>query len=375
VSRIVIVQRQVSQVDEPVYARINKLDPQSCSVIYWNDYGYARRNIDPELGIVPDLADNFEMEYPRFWIDSRKRGLSAVIHLMRELAPRAVVVSDIPIKDRLQLALALKTSRIKLVFRTDKNHLSERVNTGWRLAAERRVAYSAYDVLAPTSPLTTAYYAWPKNKRCLHFPYTTNEQKFSASPEERLRHRGAIRDRLGIAEDDYVFVSAAKFVDRENPWALIRSFEKVIRARTRAVLIAIGDGPQLAEIKAYVAKSGIQRVVFPGFIPFSQLQYYFFAADTLLHFAVIEPWGSSPQDALFAGLALITTDRVGAAQVLLEGSLRRFLIRPNDDATATERMIELCDSPDVKGLFSAARAKSQAYTAFACAQRWVAASL
>ncbi len=373
--RLVFVQRQVSQLDEPVYAKIHQLDPLACAVVYWNDYGYRRRNIDPELGIIPDLSDSFEANYQKFWIDSREHRLDAVVSLLRSLAPRIVVVSDLPLRDRLYLARKMRACGSRIAFRTDKNCLSERAYTGSALAAERRVARFTYDILAPASPLTRAYYAWPKDKPCLPFPYTTNEDKFTCSSEERLRHRREIRERLGIGENVHLFLSATKFMERENPWSLIRSFEKVAAARADAFLVALGDGPQLAGIKAHVAAHRPHRIVFPGFVPFSRLQDYFFAADSFLHFAGVEPWGVSPQDALFAGLGLVTSDRVGAAQVFLQGELRRFLIRFDDDEAAAERMIELCDERDVAGLFAPARAKTQEYTAMACAHRWVTASL
>jgi glycosyltransferase involved in cell wall biosynthesis len=225
-------------------------------------------------------------------------------------------------------------------------------------------------MLAPTSPLTSAYYDWPPSENSVPFPYSTNADKFAPASAQRLRHRRDVRERLGIDPSAHVFLSAAKFVARENPWALIRSFEAVAARRPHSCLIALGDGPQLPDIRNYCSSRSLDRVIFPGFVPFRELQNYFFAADTFLHFAEREPWGVSPQDALIAGLALVTSDRVGAGLVFLEGELARFVVPLKDEATAVERMIELCDHPAGAALFAAARAKAEDYTVVSCARRW-----
>lgn len=374
-ARLAIIQRQLSQVDEPVYAKMHALDGDALAVVYWNDYGLVRRSNDPEIGLVPDLKDEFAGDYPRCWLDSRCHALGHVIAELERHQPRLVLVSDLPQRDRLRLSVHLRTRGLRLAFRTDKNHLSETVSSGLRYALEKQVTRRAYDILAPASPLTTAYYAWPAGRPVVPFPYTTNEEKFAPAAAERERRREATRRRLGVAPDAFTFLSVAKFAARENPFAVVKAFEEVVVERPRARLVAVGDGPMLAEVKAYCAgKPALRDVVFPGFVPFRQLQDYMFAADTFLHLAGIEPWGLSPQDALVAGLPIITSDRVGAGEVLLTGDLRRFMVAPSDTAATAERMLELSRGGGAADVFAPASAAAQDYTSMICARRWVDAS-
>lgn len=370
-ARIVFLQRQVSQLDEPVYGRMAEQDPASCAVVYWNDYGFTRKGMDPELGVVPDLTDAGALAYPRLWIDSRVEGRAAVEGALLALEPRVVVLSDIPTLDRLRLALALRTRGIEVVFRVDKNHLSERPRNGVKLMAERRIVRHAFDALAPTSPLTNAYYAWPSDRRSIPFPYTTNERKFAPGPAVRGTKRRAVRARLRIGAGSHVFLAAAKFIARESPWELVESFARVADTHADAHLIALGDGPLLAEIRRHCRAQGLDRITFPGFVPFRELEDYFFAADTFLHLVAVEPWGVSPQDALIAGLGLVTSERVGSAQVFLDGELRRFLVPFGNCGAAAERMRELADRRDGADLFAAARARTRDYTVDACARSWI----
>lgn len=371
--RLVVVQRQVSQVDEPVYARLHELEPGSISVIYWNDYGLSRLHADPETGTVPNFSGASETDYPTTWLDSRVTTVRDVIAKAVSLSPKIVIVSDIANRDRLLLSAAVRAKGSQVAFRTDKNHLSETANSGLRLSAERHLARIAFNILAPVTPQTLDYYEWPRRRPRIPFPYTTSEKKFGMNGEQRLERRRAVRTRFGIADSAPVFLSAAKFVDRENPWGLVRSFERVAAQRPEAKLIALGDGPLLPEIRRYCEEKGLPGVLFPGFVPFRGLEDYFYAADVFLHFAEIEPWGISPQDALIAGLSVITSDRVGTGDAFLTGALARFCVPPHDEERAADRMLELISRSVAGDQFACARQAALAHGVEACARRWLAA--
>src|SRR5262249_23034679 len=157
-------------------------------------------------------------DYPKSWFDSRKAGRAVIRSAILALAPRVAVLSDLPQLDRLWLALALRRRGIKVAFRADKNHLSDRPRRRLELMAQRRLVRYAFDLLAPTSPLTNAYYGWPSDRSSIAFPYSTNERKFAPGAEERAARRKAMRERLGIAAGSHVFLSAVKFSARESPW-------------------------------------------------------------------------------------------------------------------------------------------------------------
>lgn len=368
-SKIVVLQRQVSQLDEEVYARLHAHEPGCCEVIYWNDYGLSRTRPDPELGIVPDLAEASLPVYPRVWLDSRASGLAAVRDAILARRPRVVIVSDIGQAQRLLLSRVLRLAGIRVALRSDKNALSETARSDGVLALERATVRHGYDILAPVSPLTSDYYGWPQGRACVLFPYTTNDRKFVVAHELRAARRAEVRASLGIGPEDHVFLSATKFVARERPGDLVDSFIEVARLDPRVHLVALGDGPLHAEIRKMCAERGITRAHFPGFIPFRRLQDYFFAADTFLHLAAFGPWEVSPQDALAAGLQLMTSDKVGSGRVFLSGPLSRFLVPLGDRSAAVERMLELAQSRDGGVQFDPARREVRQYTVEACAER------
>ncbi|MGJ0507152.1 MAG: glycosyltransferase [Methylocystis sp.] len=368
-SSLVVLQRQVSQLDEQVYARLHTLDPGCCEVIYWNDYGLSRMMPDPELGVVPDLNEEEAPVYPCRWMDSRREGLEAVRAALIALRPRLVILSDIPQGQRLWLSLMLRKRGIEVALRSDKNTISATARSGLALSFEQQVVRFGYGVMAPVSPLTANYYGWAESRKSVLFPYTTNERKFRKDRATREARRRAIRRQLGIPLEDHVFLSATKFVDRERPSDLVDCFAAVTGGNPNTHLIALGAGPLLEPLKARCAGQQLTHIHFLGFIPFRQLQDYFFAADTFLHLAAVGPWEVSPQDALIAGLSLITSDTVGSGRVFLTDRLARFLVPHGNNAAAIARMTELSARPDAGRQFEPAAQSASAYTVEASAGR------
>lgn len=367
----VFLQRNVSQLDEPVYQRLHELDPHKFQVFYWNSYGFERALVDPETGLIPDFKLSRPFDYKKTWVDTGRHGVFSVFRKIYQSKPSLVVMSDIPRFERAILSILLRAVGCKTALRSDKNSISakgRRKNAG---VFERMFNLLVFNFLVPVSELTREYYSWPTNRVCVYFPYPTNEDIFSLGHSQQAEIRSQMRKKLGVGTDDYVFVSATKFVDRENPWSVIKGFERVYAKNPNTWLIALGDGELLQDIKNYCLDKKISHVLFPGFVPFRELPSYLFAADTFLHFPISEPWGASPQDALIAGLNLIASKDVGSAQVLLSGELDHFLIEATNITEAFERMDELCNGNQGPARFAPAHQNALEYTVSACAERWI----
>ena len=306
------------------------------------------------------------------WMDSRTTGVSHLISAILALKPVLVVLADIDMLSRTIIAMRLRVSGVRVALRSDKNHLSGTANSGAKFWLERTVVRESYDVLAPVSRLTSEYYEWPDDKACIEFPYSTDETKFSPPESVVLAARKRIRELWGIPEGSFVFLSAAKFVDRENQWGVVRSFERTAMSLGSQIhLIALGDGPQLHEVKRYCSDKGLGNVSFPGFVAFSVLQDYFFSCDTFVHLAETGPWEVSPQDALVAGRPIVVSDKVGSGKVFLRGQCQRFAVPFGDECSASLCMEELVRHPSPARLFDDACLAAGEYTVGAVAKRWV----
>jgi glycosyltransferase involved in cell wall biosynthesis len=262
--------------------------------------------------------------------------------------PKIVVAVDLDLKTRLALSLYGKYKKFSLAVRSDKNEISSTVRRGLSWFCERTVYRTLFDALLGVSDLTFAYYSWNnENTRCL-FPYATDERKFKRTDHER----GRMRESLGLSDANYVFLAAVKFHPRENPLGLIEAFCEVAADNPTARLIVLGSGPEHSLAKEMVPTKLRHQVLLPGYIPFSELQAYFFAADAFVHLAECEPWGVSVQDALYCQLPVIATDKVGAAINFMQGRAKQFIVRHSDDRSAAELMRRLIQEPSLSEIFS-----------------------
>jgi glycosyltransferase involved in cell wall biosynthesis len=352
--KYLFLQCQASQLDAPFYGALARHLPGGCLVILFNDSGNQRKDVDPELGFTPVFPD-LDEGYPTEWVHSGTRGLIGLLKRISHHNPACVVLQDQTWRDKLILALVCRILRIRVAMRSDKNVISDGTRSGLALWVERFLIKRLFNVLCPVSEMTTTYYDWKDDRAVWMFPYCTNEKKFKP-PNDPTPTRRSIRFSFGIPEDAFVFLTVAKFVDRENPRGMIDSFERLVISHPNAWLLMVGAGPQFEEIQHYVNEKKIPNISFAGYVSYAVLEQYHFAADVFLHLAKCEPWGMSPQDALVSGMGLIVSNKVGSGIRHLGKELSRFVVPLNDIDGTVERMAELIRLGRPQELFQPARA-------------------
>jgi glycosyltransferase involved in cell wall biosynthesis len=98
-------------------------------------------------------------------------------------------------------------------------------------------------------------------------------------------------------------------------------------------------------------------VVFAGFRQIHELPDFYAAAGAFIHPALEEPWGLVVNEAMAAGLPVLSSRNVGAAEELVEEGVTGFLFDPQSAdaiALAMERMVSM-DSLSRRAMGDAAR--------------------
>jgi glycosyltransferase involved in cell wall biosynthesis len=367
---VLFVQSNPSQLDNPFYSLLSNATGR-IAVALLNSGASDRLAIDPELGLVPNFP-SASLESPTYLLPSeRESGVPATVHLVTRIRPKLVVVQDQTWRAKCQIALACRLRGVSVAMRSDKNEISSTARSGAGRALEGFAVRTIFDQLAPVSKLTANYYGWRDHRTCWWFPYPTLTEKFAptgATPAVRAR----IRRELGVAAGAVVFLLVAKFVPRENPSAAVRAFAQAGKSSGDSVLIMVGAGRMESELRELSRTLGVaERTRFVGYVPYASLQDYFWASDVLVHLPICEPWGASAQDALVARMALIASDKVGAALCHLTGSLRRYVVSPDDVDAAGRLMTELATDSDGKSRFAPAwTAVDRRFTAESLAIWW-----
>lgn len=349
---VLFVQTQPSQLDAPFYSLLARLLDKRLLVALLNDSFDERRDIDPELGFIPQFPTP-ERDYPIACLPRGAHGIRLLIELIHRTRPGIVVVQDQTWREKSRISSACRRAGIPVAMRSDKNPISRGARTGAGLALERFIVRRLFDAIAPVSRLTRDYYGWHDGESIWWFPYPSSSRKFQRTAAAGGL-RASVRERLGIPDTRTVFLSVLKFVDRENPMAVLRAFAHAKASSRDISLILVGAGPLEASMRQFIASRGISDVHLVGYVPFAQLHEYFFAADVFVHLARNEPWGVSAQDALVANMALVVSSGVGAGLCHLSGDLARYVVPVDDDRAAGESMLELVGSPSKRAHFAPA---------------------
>jgi glycosyltransferase involved in cell wall biosynthesis len=169
--------------------------------------------------------------------------------------------------------------------------------------------------------------------RIFRFANTPDVDAVRARADAARARRDEVRASLGIPQDAVVALFVARLIGAKDPATLLRA-QALLEARADAPWsVLVGGGPEERALRDLVAKSDLKRVVFAGSRQPSELPSLYAAADLFVLPSRHEPWGVVVNEAMAAGLPVVLSDRVGAAEdLLLDGANGRVF--PAGDAAA-----------------------------------------
>jgi len=168
------------------------------------------------------------------------------------------------------------------------------------------------------------------------FSYAVDVEEFRNRSNLSPAERTAFRERLGVPPAVQLVLSLTKFIDREAPWDLLRAFGCI--GREDLWLVLAGDGDARADLEWFVRERGLNRVRFPGYIPYPELPSLYGASDLFVHPVREELWGVSVQEALACGLPAVVSSHVGAGYDLIESGGNGFVYAVGDDTELAARI-------------------------------------
>lgn len=161
----------------------------------------------------------------------------------------------------------------------------------------------------------------------------------------RAQRRAEARAELGVAADAEVVLITAVLRPEKNHELLLRAFAEVARARERAQLWIMGNGPRREALEALSRELGLDgRVRFLGHR--SDARRVAAGADiaVLTSHPRVETLPLALLEAMDAGLPVVAT-RVGALAEMVEPGVSGELVEPGDAGSLTARLLELLSDP------------------------------
>jgi glycosyltransferase involved in cell wall biosynthesis len=151
--------------------------------------------------------------------------------------------------------------------------------------------------------------------RLYRVPYTPHYDAFATSDESRLQR---FRQQHGLCRERRYLLYTGRLVPVKRVDLVIDAFNQLADVRPEWDLLIVGDGPLAEELRERVPERLSPRVIWTGFLELEEVQLAYHAADVLVLASDREPWGVVVQEAMAAGLAIVSSDIVGAAHELVE---------------------------------------------------------
>lgn len=120
------------------------------------------------------------------------------------------------------------------------------------------------------------------------------------------------RSSWGVSRDDVVLLGVGKSIPRKRHQDIVEAVAALPRElKTRTVVVLAGGGESTESIKRCAQELDV-RLLPLGFVPVPRLLRSYVAADVLVHPSEADPHPLAIAEAVYAGLPVIVSDRVGS---------------------------------------------------------------
>lgn len=300
----------------------------------------ASRN-DPRRD-YPFYADEFRFEHrvlPGFELHRGLRWVVVNRGLRRELtrfAPDVLVVGGWAQPVFWQGILWARRHRIPLVLWVESTARDARSGAGPLEAAKRFAVRSAVGFLVPGRAAAEYVESFGVDPGRIEIAPNAVDLSIFADQVSKLRRSQRLELRRARALEGCVFVCVSRLSPEKGVDVLVRAFEGV-----PGTLVAIGDGPQEAELRA----SAPPNVRLIGRVERDELPEWYAAADAFVMPSRSETWGMAMNEAAAAGLPIVATEAPGAAYELLQEGVNGFRVPVEDENALREALTRVADDP------------------------------
>jgi glycosyltransferase involved in cell wall biosynthesis len=353
----------------PMYAYLNAAPDLEVKAFYLSDYslrGADDRAFGRKVTWDVDLLAGYEavfvagaerreeargffsMVAPGLWDAISKAPLDALV--VHGHTPAAMLVG-----------IAAAKARGLPVFMRGETHLGL-VRSGLKARLREPLMHAFYARLDGVLAIGTANHAFYRamgvpDPRIFSVPYTVDNARFIEASQLTGEARAERRRFLGVEDDRPIVLYAAKFQDRKRPGDLVRAAAELERKGVSFHLAMVGSGELEGELRALVAELDLASISFPGFVNQAGLPAVYGAADVFVLASENEPWGLGINEAMCAGLPIVTTREVGCAADLVQGGVNGAVIRAGDVAALTAALEPMLRDAALRGRMGAASAQ------------------
>lgn len=289
------------------------------------------------LGWGSELGD-----YPYQWLPPGRRGIAEVVRTARAHRDRVHIINGIWAEPAFAVAfVALSRSGSPFAVYTEAPEPSLRRGPARRLlrySLGRWVARRASGIFA-ISHFAEEYYRGLgfREETIYPFGYFRSHAVGSARPEPVG----------GDGMCEVLFVG--QLTHRKGVDLLIEALRPLVATVPGLRLSLIGDGPDRSGLRTLAEEAGLgDHVRFEGVLPHRRILERLETADLLVLPSRWDGWGLVVNEALAAGVPVISSDRCGASDLIREGA-NGYVFRGGDAADLRRKLSQFLGAGDRRG--------------------------
>lgn len=222
----------------------------------------------------------------------------------------------------------------------------------WKRLVKRVFLPVMFRRMAAFLPQSTAsaelygHYGAPR-ERVFLFPFAVDNDYFRVQTRRLRPLQSQLKRELGFAPDTVVILFVGHLVARKRPLDVLRAAER-LDADARVGVLFVGDGPLRGELEACAAQQKRVRVICAGRRSQAELPRFYAAADLFVLPSEEDPWGAVVNEAMCAGLPVVTTSRVGAARDIVRAGENGFVYPAGDVRRLADVLTVLVAQPAIR---------------------------
>lgn len=193
----------------------------------------------------------------------------------------------------------------------------------------------------------------------------------TGAPDRQMLDRSEMRRLLQIAPEHKVLLYVGRIALEKNLGVLLEAAAFVMRGDPAVRLWLVGDGPHRQACVERARALGIgDRVTFAGFVPRTEVDRYYAAADLFVFSSVTETQGLVVQEAMTYGLPTVALAGGGASDSIID-DVNGFAVRGDSEALGETIAFVLQDEATYARLSQGAQRTVRQYSASAMTERVV----
>jgi glycosyltransferase involved in cell wall biosynthesis len=281
-----------------------------------------------------------------------------IIRWIKQHNIRAVVMAGYNDPGRLRLIRWCARNNVACLLQADSNIHGD-LARGVAAVVKRRIVSRVSRwcrAILPCGSLGVQYFQkyGAERQKMFLMPYEPDYQliqDIDSAAIERARHR------FGLAPQRKRIVYSGRLIAAKRVDLLIDAFARIASQRPEWDLVIVGDGPLRQSLESRVPESLRSRAIWTGFSGDQEtVSALYRASDVLALPSDYEPWALVINEAAAAGMAIVSSDVVGAAAELVRPNVNGMLFAHGSVDDLAKALACVTDPARIDGMKSASLA-------------------